>query len=139
MNTAPSLMSTSLRALFSLIAVIGMIYLFMYILRKFSFFQGKISGRKGIIEIVGKLSLSPKKTIYLIRVGKKILVVGVDGGFHLLLSIEDDEVVKSVQQDSAVPTPSGLFSQQFKKMLFSTSRKLNGVLFHNLGEIKKND
>ncbi|MCD6256571.1 flagellar biosynthetic protein FliO, partial [Candidatus Aerophobetes bacterium] len=80
MSSAPSLLSTSIRAIFSLIAVIGLIYFFMYFLRKFSLLQGKISSRKNsIIEIVGKLSISPKKTIYLIRVGEKILVIGVNG------------------------------------------------------------
>ncbi|HDN84777.1 MAG TPA: hypothetical protein ENG47_03360 [Candidatus Aerophobetes bacterium] len=138
MSSAPSLLSTSIRAIFSLIAVIGLIYFFMYFLRKFSLLQGKISSRKNsIVEIVGKLSISPKKTIYLIRVGEKILVVGVNGGFHLLLTIEDEKMLKSIQENITPQLSSGALSHNFKKLLFSASKKINWVFSQQLGEAKE--
>ena len=127
MNGTPSLFASSIRTLFSLVAVIGAIYFFMHILLKFSSGRGRFfSGRKGLIEVIGKLNLSPKKSIYLVRVGKKILVVGVNGGIYLLLTIEDEQIIKSLELE-AENSSSGGFSRLLRNILFST--KTNAPFF----------
>lgn len=118
MNTAPSLLSSSLRTLFSLIAVIGLIYFFLYLLLKLNPGRGKFSSGKNIIEVIGKLNLSPKKAIYLIRVGKKILVLGVNGGIYLLCTIEDEETVRSLELKYE-NSGSGGFSRVLKNIFSS--------------------
>jgi len=137
MNAAPSLLSSSLRTLFSLIAVIGLIYFFMYVFLKLSPGRGKFSsGKNRIIEVIGKLNLSPKKAIYLVRVGKKVLVVGVNGGIYLLCTIEDEEIVKSLQLESGNSGLQG-FSQVLRNIFSSGGGKINGLLFSRIKEIEE--
>jgi len=124
-----TLLSSLLRALFSLIAVIGLIYLFMHILLKLSPGKRDSLGKNSVLEIVGRLALSPKKMIYLIRIGKKILVVGVNGGIYLLTIIEDEETIKSFQVRSE-NLGSGKFSKVLKNFLLGEA-KINGLLFSN--------
>lgn len=101
MNPGPSVLSVSLRAFFSLIAVIGLIYFFLSFLLRFSRGKSRFNaGKNNPMEIVGKLNLSPKKTIYLVRISKKILVIGINGGINLLCTIEDEEFLKSLEFQS---------------------------------------
>ncbi len=130
MNPEPSILSLSLRALFSLIAVIGLMYFFVYFLFKFSRRKGRFSADKNsLIEIVGKLNLSPKKAIYLVKIGKKILVIGANGEIHLLCTIEDEEFLKLLefQPDSSRTK----FTNFLKSAFFSGGEKISGLLLFN--------
>lgn len=137
MSAAPSLLSSSLKTLFSLIAVVGLIYFFMYVLLKLSPGRGKFSsGKNRIIEVVGKLNLSPKKAIYLVRVEKKILVIGVNGGICLLCTIEDEEMVKSLQLESGNSGFQG-FSRILRNIFASGGGKINGLFFSRVNQIEE--
>ena len=134
MNFAPSILSSSLRALFSLVAVIGLIYFFMHFLLKISPTQNRISSRKnGMVEIMGKINLSPKKAIYFIKIGKKILIVGVNGGISLLSVIEDEETMKLLEAESE-SSKFGGFSRVLKNVF--SSGKINTAFFSRVKEIQ---
>lgn len=100
----------SIRTLFSLALVLGLFYLLMRILLKFSSrgFGGNPAGKKPII-VIGKLNLSPKKSIYLVKLGKKILLIGVNGGVHLLYTIEDEETLALFQTKIETRKSEGFF------------------------------
>jgi len=138
MSSVPTLFSTSLRTILSLAAVIGLIYFFMHILLKLSPGRsGSFSRKNNIIQIVGRLDLSPKKSIYLIRIAKKILVVGVNGGIYLLSTIEDEETVKSFEFGFK-SSNSGKFSHLLKNLLSPGGAKINGLLsFGRFNSTKK--
>lgn len=129
MSSSPMLLSESLRVLLSLIAVIGLIYFLMHILSKLSSGKKNLgSGNQRLFEVVARLNLSPKKAIYLVRIGEKVLVVGVNGGIYLLTTIEDEETVKSFQTESGNPG-SGKFSQILKNLLSFRQGRMGGLFF----------
>lgn len=60
---------------------------------------------QGSIEILARQPLEHRRAIYIVRIGKKILVVGAtDGGLTRLASIRPDEF--NVEQPSNLPNPS---------------------------------
>jgi len=120
-----SLFYTSLRAMFSLMVVVGLIYLFVHFLRKSSGSQKQASYKnKGIFSVVGRLYLSPKKTIYLVRIGEKILVLGVDERIHLLSTIKNENTIKSLEPSSNQPLEITKFSNYLRKLLPSKSKEM---------------
>lgn len=115
-----SFSSSSLRAIFSLLAVLGLIYFFFFFLRKFSrTTRYSSSGNEEVFSIVGRLSLSAKKNIYLIRTGKKVLVLGVDEQIHLLSTIEDETVMESLKSQFSPSSPVTKFSDYLKNFISS--------------------
>lgn len=112
--------SSPLRAIFSLLAVLGLIYFFFFFLRKFSrTTKYSSSGNEEVFSIMGRLSLSAKKNIYLIRTGEKILVLGVDEQIHLLSTIEDETAIESLKSQFS-PSPAGSkFSDYLKNFISS--------------------
>jgi len=127
----------SVRVIFSLIVVVGVIYLFVYLLKKFSPNSGRFSNPgKDIFSIVGQLRLSTKKSIYLVRIGERLLVLGVNGGIHLLCVIKDEKTVKSLQFPSGKPLNTIKFSEQIKKLLPSKSRETAQFFYNQIEKLK---
>jgi len=113
--------SSPLRAIFSLLAVLGLIYFFFFFLRKFSrTTRYSSSGNEEVFSIVGRLSLSAKKNIYLIRTGEKILVLGVDEQIRLLSTIEDETVMESLKSQFSLSSPGTKFSDYLKNFISSS-------------------
>jgi len=120
-----SFSSGFLRAIFSLLAVIGLIYLFLFLLRKFSGTPQNIPpGNEQVFGIRGRLSLSPKKIIYLVQAGEKILVLGVDEQIRLLSIIEDETTIQSLKSQFSPVLSVTKFSDYFKNFLSFKKNKL---------------
>lgn len=117
--------SSPVRVIFSLLAVLGLIYFFLFFLRKFSrTTRYSSSGNEDVFSIVGRLSLSAKKNIYLIRTGEKILVLGVDEQIRLLSIIEDKTVMESLRSQLSPSSPGSKFSDYLKNFIsFSFSSR----------------
>ena len=112
--------SSPLRAIFSLLAVLGLIYFFFFFLRKFSrTTKYSSSGNEEVFSIMGRLSLSAKKNIYLIRTGEKILVLGVDEQIHLLSTIEDETAIESLKSQLSPSSAGSKFSDYLKNFISS--------------------
>lgn len=112
--------SSPLRAIFSLLAVLGLIYFFFFFLRKFSrTTKYSSSGNEEVFSIMGRLSLSAKKNIYLIRTGEKILVLGVDEQIHLLSTIEDETAIESLKSQFSPSSAGSKFSDYLKNFISS--------------------
>jgi flagellar biosynthetic protein FliO len=75
----------------ALLLIIVIIYLSVWLMRKYS--GGKIAGGGGLISIVERRHLAPKQALYLIKVGEKHLLIGAsDSGFQKLSDIDDLEI-----------------------------------------------
>ena len=105
------------RTFFSLALIIGLIYFVMYVLRRTTGEGGSYLASKKMFAILGRFSLGPKKSIYLVRVGEKILVLGVGNEINLLLVIEDGQLIKSIEYESKNPLKIREFSDYLKKAL----------------------
>lgn len=97
-NTEPSMIMASMRVLWGLLIVLGIIFaIYALAKKKFNFLPG--NNGKSLIKIVEARHLMPKKSIYLIDVrGKEYLVGVAENSINLLSTIEniDHEEFQSV-------------------------------------------
>lgn len=134
---APSLFYSGLRAIFSLLAVIGLIYFFFYILRRSGSPQGRtFSDNREVLGIIGHLHLSPRKTIYLVRIGEKVFAVGVDDRIHLLATLDDETAVKLLESPPGQPLEMHKFSDYLKRFFPSRPKELAHFFFSQTKRIK---
>lgn len=91
----------ALRLLVSFGIVIGLIYLSLYALKRFTSF----SARKGrILRNVESLRLAPRQAVHLIQVGDRTFLIGAtDGGLQTLAEVELEPVAEPVA--NRLPTP----------------------------------
>ena len=97
-NYSYSLMSIAFRAFFSLLLIIILIIAAVYFIKKF-LYQNK--GNQLInksVNIIGIVTLTPKNSIYLVKIINQILVLGVtESNVSLLTSITDAEVINQLE------------------------------------------
>lgn len=127
--------SALLKSLFSLIAVLGLMFAIAWAYKKY-FLNGKLSMKNSVnIEVLGKHSLQPRHTIYVLQVLDKMIVVGVtEKGIFNLTEMNIKENVDNVDkgngtsllgsnQEGFVPENSG-FVSIFSKYLSSALSKV---------------
>ncbi len=127
--------SVLIKTLFSLLAVLGLMLAIAWGFKNYSL-NGKISVKNSInIEVLGRQSLQPRHTIYVLKVLNKIFVVGVtEKGIFNLTEISDKENVDKMgqgneagllaeKQEGFASENSGLISV-FSKYLSSAVSKL---------------
>lgn len=137
---APSLFYSSLRSVFSLLAVVGLIYFFFYILRRSGNHQRRIfSDNRQVLGIIGRLHLSPRKIIYLVRIGEKVFAVGVDDRIHLLATLDDETAAKLGESLTSQPLEVPKFSDYLKKFFPSRSKESAHFFFPQTKRLKDNE
>ncbi len=106
--------SIVIKSFLSLAAVLGLMFLIVFILRKYMGI-GRNEGASVVsIDVLGTRTFHPRRSIYVLRVLNKILVVGVtDGAMHTLSEIDDEKSLKEldekVSSDDLIP---GWFSRK---------------------------
>ncbi|MBI4531941.1 MAG: flagellar biosynthetic protein FliO [Candidatus Latescibacteria bacterium] len=75
----PGLVGLTLKLLVSLVLIIFLIWLSVYLIKKTSMAKGLglQFGGSGLIEVLERSYIAPKKAIYIIKVGGKVLALGV--------------------------------------------------------------
>ena len=104
-------------ALFSVIAVCGLFCLVLYVLKKY------VPGHRQLfnhpaVEVLGRTHLDQKRYVSLVRVGKRIVVVGVSPDeMRSLSEITDEEEITGILEVARPKTEAGLsiFQKLFKK------------------------
>lgn len=119
------------RVVFSLVLIIGLIYFVMYLLRRASSNGKKSFIDKNMFSILGQLHLAPKKSIYLVRAGEKVLVLGVGNEIHLLLVIENEEIIKSLEGEPKNSLRIKGFSEYLKKAFSLKPKGVQGIIHKN--------
>ncbi len=71
----PNLISTSIRMIISLLIVVALIYLVVYILKKYSYPASV--GSSDLIKVISFSYLRGKEMLYLVKVGNKLILLGV--------------------------------------------------------------
>lgn len=93
----PNVFEVIMRFLFSLLLIIGFIFGAALLYKKY--FGGRyLVGRENeAIKVLAHRYLDPKKSLYLVEVGQKILVIGTGADeLHLITEITDPDGVRSV-------------------------------------------
>lgn len=88
-----------IRLALSLILIVGLIYLSLFLLKKSSL--GFKKGRAGeLIQVLERCYISPKKGIFIVKIGSKLLALGVtETQINLLSEIGVDGESKSDSKD----------------------------------------
>jgi len=84
------------KAILSLIFVILLMGIVLYLMKKYLFGKTTMATFSGIdMQVIGILSLHPKKTIHVIKILNKYFIVGVtEQSIHLISEISDDESIR---------------------------------------------
>ena len=108
MNTAPDILSTTLKMLTALGIVMGGLLVVFYFMKRF--LKRDIGGSKEqLIKVIASQYIGIKKNISLIEVPGYILVVGVSNdNISLLTRIEDKVILDTLRRENSRVTPSFL-------------------------------
>ncbi|GAA0331897.1 flagella biosynthesis regulatory protein FliZ [Bacillus carboniphilus] len=88
-----------IKMIFSTVLVIGLLLFVLKWVQK----KGRTFSNQGMIESLGGTSLGNQKSIQLVKVGKRIFVVGVGETISLIKEIEDEDEVQGLMSQQ----PSG--------------------------------
>jgi len=98
----PGLLSTTINLIISLLFVIGIIYLVMIALKVFYVRAAIPLKSEGIVKIIAKEYIDTKKTVYLIEVAERVLILGgTDDNISLLSEITDKDAIEKIKQGAS--------------------------------------
>ncbi len=147
---APEVLSLGffVRVVFSLVFVAAVIYFFSFILKKVGtkdLFQQQVRN----IKVLEKITLEPKKNLYLIRVSGSFFIIGSsENKLFLLSEIKGDKNIKEISSSYDEKESSKAFQDHLehynalsKRNLWSDTYKItnqvNGVLKEKIKGLKK--
>jgi flagellar biogenesis protein FliO len=86
------------KTLFALVAVLGLMFVVVFALKKF-FIVGPKKGTEVVdIEILSQRMLQPKRQLYVVKVMNTVLVLGsTEHGIHALGEINDESAIRSLE------------------------------------------
>lgn len=100
--------------------VIALIYLAVRALRHYVYRGGAVAPTKKPVSLLGSLSLSPNRTVYVLEVGRKVLVVGAtQSQMSLLTEVTDPEAIDEMRVQ---PAQTGS-ADQFSSLLSAAARR----------------
>lgn len=106
------------RTIFSLAIVLGLLYVTLWVIRKFT---GGSTGplSESSLRVVGRVYLSPKAVVYFLKLVDELLVVGVNaGGISLLSTIKDEQRMAAIEQAlKGAQMPAPRFSRFFDRSM----------------------
>jgi flagellar biosynthetic protein FliO len=95
-----SVFGVLLRLALSMAAVIGLIYGTTYVLRHFARRGTQKSANERLVQVVDKASLDGKRSVYLVKVIDRLMILGVGNeNVTMLGSIRDESVVESTKSN----------------------------------------
>ncbi len=107
----------------ALAAVIGLLFLTMYITKRLMKFTGFKSG--GGIKIIDCVSVGQDKTIAAVRAGEKKLLVGItSAGINVLCELSDEDIEALTEKPSADNKTFGeIFAENLKEKFVPDNKK----------------
>lgn len=121
----PNLGSMIFKGLFSLVIVFALIIGFALFLKKFVYNRNGFHVSGGLVKVVSTTFIGPKKSIHLIKVMDKILVVGVtDTQMQTLAEFKEGDIPNSLVENRKIDESTKQFSNYFSQ-IFDKVRKKN--------------
>lgn len=91
-------LEVGLRAFFALILIIVLIFLTVYLIKRFYSVHQNNFGLDGAVTILSRTPLAPKSSIYLVQVINQILVIGLtEQNMSLLSEIKDTSIIAELE------------------------------------------
>jgi flagellar protein FliO/FliZ len=110
--------TTFLKFLFALVLIIFLIYWLLKFINK----QTKAIQNNHLIQSLGGVGLGPNRSVQVVKIGKKVMVLGVGEDVQLLGEISDEAEVEEMltsnsQGNSSLPLKNIAFSDVFNKII----------------------
>ncbi len=107
------------KTILSLLFVLLLMGVVLFLLKKILLSKGTTSFSGVSMQVVGTLSLQPKKTIHIIKIVDKYFVVGIsDQGIHMLSELSDVETLETIRKyEQASLVSSKTFTDYFSEYL----------------------
>jgi flagellar protein FliO/FliZ len=122
MNGTPDMFTAALQMIASLGVVLAAILLLLYGIRKLTNRRMVAAGGKRI-EVLESHYLGVKKTISMVRVPGKVLVLGISGDRINLLDTLDEDIVRQETPPAATTSFGPMLSDRLKKIGNGFKRK----------------
>ncbi len=91
--------------------VVALVYLAVWALRRYVYRDPAVTPERRPVSLVGSLNLTPSRTVYVLEVGGKMIVVGATASqMGLLTEITDPEAVENMRSMSGDSPVGGQFS-----------------------------
>jgi flagellar biosynthetic protein FliO len=116
-----------IRMVLSLAAVLALMVGLMYLVKRFVL-PGTGSLRMPVqVDVIGKRTLQPKKSVFVVRVAGKVLVLGVsDHGMQTLTELTEEELRATAPESSHAPAAGHVpFSAYLQDTLRTIRRRQN--------------
>jgi flagellar biosynthetic protein FliO len=82
-----------IKMILSLGAVLGLMFGLVYVLKRFVLPGGVAAQQPVVIEVLGRKALQPKKSVVVLKVAERVLVVGLsEQGMQILTELSSDEL-----------------------------------------------
>lgn len=123
--------------IFQMFLALGVVLFVIYFLLKFINKRAQKFNSHSTVQNIGGAGVGPNRSVQIVRVGKRILIVGVGDTVQLLKEIEDqqeiEEMLESYQQEDFFEQPISKFTEwlQKKRKTENTSHS-NEVAFRSL-------
>jgi flagellar protein FliO/FliZ len=88
--------------------------------------------KRSFIENLGGTSVGPNRSVQLIKVGNRILVIGVADSIQLLTEIDEDEEIKEILTEYNARLTQMMEPRQWLKNLLSKENAANAESFRNI-------
>jgi flagellar protein FliO/FliZ len=109
----------------ALVVVLVCIYVCIYLLKKFMKRRTTAGGREGLLEVLETAYLGPRKTISLVRVADKSVLLGItENQINILTELGDEETSKIIAHEPGVKEES--FNNVFKTVLTNLKKVKTG-------------
>lgn len=92
----PSLFSLFVRLIVALLIVLGIIYVLLRIVNK----RSRSFQRHRMLENIGGIPLGTNRSIQIVKVGERLLVLGVGDSIQLLKEINDKEEIRAILNET---------------------------------------
>lgn len=119
------------KTLMSLLAVVGLMVGIVLMLKKYVYKGQRRNTALVSIEVLGQTMLSPKRSVHVLKVMHKVIVVGVtEGGMTALGEINDEgslaEIDGRIAEHTATPTSFADYVQRYMHPVSMNGSKRNG-------------
>ncbi|MBA2878683.1 flagellar protein FliO/FliZ [Anoxybacillus kamchatkensis] len=115
-----------------LIAATAFVVFLLYTLLKWLNKQNQFYERKGLIQHLGGTSLGTNRTIQIVKVGRRVFVVGVGESIHLLKEITDEQEIEELLKQHEARLDSLLDTSVWKSLQSLWQRKASEPRFRQL-------
>lgn len=125
-DVADGLWPAMMKLAIAVVVIVALIYVTMVVLRKFTLGKSGILGGKGSLEILERSYFAPKKFVCLMRVGEKVLLLGVsENNVNLVSDVSDQKFSAPVKKGATEKgTSFRTYLQQARSHLSTLTSKL---------------